>query len=200
MGTNRTSENRSAQLPDLLRPRDLEAHGIPRRRLATMLRRGEVERIGRGLYRLTSAPVTELETVAEVCKKAPSAIVCLLTALHIHRIGTQAPREVWVALERTAHKPRLGRLPVRFVRFSGAMLLYGIQTRTVSGVPVRLTSPARTIVDCFRYRKKIGLDVAIEALRDGIATRTVTVAEIVRAAEACRAASIVRPYLESLTS
>ena len=126
-----------------------------------MLRRGEVERVSRGLYRLRDAPLDELETIASVSKRIRGAIVCLLTALHIHGIGTQAPRAVWIAIDRKARKPHVPELPVRVVRFSGAMLRYGIQTREVLGVPIRLTSPARTVVDCFRYRKKIGLDVAL---------------------------------------
>lgn len=163
-----------------------------------MLRRGEVERISRGLYRLRDAPLNELETIAAVSKRIPGAIVCLLTALHVHGIGTQAPREVWIAIDRKARKPQARELPVRVVRFSGAMLRYGIQTREVLGVPVRLTSPARTVVDCFRYRNKIGLDVALEALRDVIRSRKATMDEITRVADVCRIETVISPYLESI--
>src|SRR5258706_12190124 len=169
-----------AELPGLLRAVDLEAQNIPRGRLSGMLRRGEVQRVGRGLYRLRDAPLTELETLAAVSKRIPGAIICLLTALHVHGIGTQAPRDVWIALDRKARKPRASDLPVRVVRFSGAMLRYAIETREVLGVTVRLTSPARTVVDCFRYRKKVGLDVALEALRDAVNSRTATLCEIAR--------------------
>lgn len=165
-----------------------------------MLRRGEVERVSRGLYRLRDAPLNELETIAAVSKRIPGAIVCLLTALHIHGIGTQAPRAVWIAIDRKARKPQVRELPVRVVRFSGAMLRYGIQTREVLGVPVRLTSPARTVVDCFRYRNKIGLDVALEALRDGIRSRKATMDEITRVAGVCRIETVISPYLESIAS
>ncbi len=188
------------ELPGLLRAVDLEAHGIPRGRLGGMLRRGEVQRVGRGLYRLRDAPISELETIAVVSKRIPGAIVCLLTALHVHAIGTQAPRDVWIALDRKARKPRALDLPVRVVRFSGPMLRYGIESREVLGVPVRLTSPARTVVDCFRYRKKIGLDVALEALRHAVSSRTVTVDEIARVAEVCRIQTVISPYLESVAS
>jgi predicted transcriptional regulator of viral defense system len=188
------------QLPGLLRPRDLEEYGIPRGRLKGMLIREEVERVGRGLYRLRSAPLDELETIAVVSKRVPKAIVCLLTALHVHGIGTQAPRAVWIALDRKARKPRTPDLPVRLVRFSGPMLRYGIETREVLGVRVRLTSPARTVVDCFRYRNKIGLDVALEALRDAVRSRKVKVDEIVRVAEMCRSETVLRPYLEALVA
>ena len=189
-----------AELPGLLRAVDLEAQSIPRGRLSGMLRRGEVQRVGRGLYRLRDAPLTELETLAAVSKRIPGAIVCLLTALHVHGIGTQAPRDVWIALDRKARKPRASDLPLRVVRFSGPMLRYGIESREVLGVPVRLTSPARTVVDCFRYRKKIGLDVALEALRHAVNSRTATLDEIARVAEVCRIQTVISPYLESIAS
>ena len=165
-----------------------------------MLRRGEIQRVARGLYRLRDAPLTELETIAAVSKRIPNAIVCLLTALHVHSIGTQAPRDVWIALDRKARKP--ARLParVRIVRFSGAMLTYGIQTRPMLGVPVSITSPARTIVDCFRYRNKVGIDVAMEALRDAVRSRITTVDKISRAAEMCRIRTVIGPYLEALSA
>lgn len=188
------------ELPGLLRAVDLEAQNIPRGRLSGMLRRGEVQRVSRGLYRLRDAPLTELETLAAVSKRIPGAIVCLLTALHVHGIGTQAPRDVWIALDRKARKPRASDLPVRVVRFSGPMLRYGIESREVLGVPVRLTSPARTVVDCFRYRKKIGLDVALEALRHAVNSRTATLDEIARVAEVCRIQTVISPYLESIAS
>jgi predicted transcriptional regulator of viral defense system len=163
-----------------------------------MLRRGEVERIARGLYRLREAPVTELETIAEVSKRTPQAIVCLLSALSLHGIGTQSPHEVWIALDRKGRKPMNLGTRVRVVRFSGAMLSYGVVTQPIQGVPVKVTSPARTIVDCFRYRRKIGLDVAMEALREVVRSRGVSVDEITRAAEVCRARTVIQPYLEAL--
>lgn len=165
-----------------------------------MLRRGEVQRVARGLYRLRSAPPTELETIAAVAKRIPGAIVCLLTALHVHGIGTQAPRDVWIALDRKARKPQVSGLRVRVVRFSGAMLTYAIQEREVLGVRVRLTSPARTVVDCFRYRNKIGLDVALEALRDAVRTRKARLDEIARVAEVSRIQTVIAPYLASLAT
>lgn len=187
-------------LPGLLRAHDLEARGIPRSRLTGMLRRGEVQRVGRGLYRRRDAPLTELETVATVCKRIPGAIICLLTALHIHGLGTQAPRNVWIALDRKARKPLAPGLPLKIVRFSGPMLHYAIETREVLGVSVRLTSPARTVVDCFRYRRKIGLDIGLEALRDALNSRKATIDEIVRTAQICRIQTVMAPYLESIAS
>ncbi len=187
-------------LPFVFRPRDLEAHGIPRSRLETWLRRGVVEQLERGLYLRTDAEPDENETISTVVARVPQAVVCLLTALHFHDIGTELPRKVWIAINRKARKPRLGRLPVRIVRFSGPMLTYGVDTVEMNGVPVRITSPARTVVDCFRYRKKFGLDVALEALRDVFTERRATVDEILRAAEVGRVRSVIMPYMEAMAS
>jgi predicted transcriptional regulator of viral defense system len=159
-----------------------------------------VEKVGPGLYRLAAAEPSEFETIAMVASAVPGGIICLLSALRLHGIGTQAPHEVWLALDRKARKP--ARLParVRIVRFSGAMLTYGVESRPILGVPLRVASPARTVVDCFRYRKKLGVDVALEALRDAVRSRKATVDEIARAAEVCRARTVMKPYLEALAS
>ncbi len=149
-----------ADLPGLFRASELETHGIPRGHLRTLLKRGQVVQVGRGLYRLGAVEPNEMETVAMVASAVPGGILCLLSALQIHEIGTQSPHEVWIALDRKARKPTRVPAKVRVVRFSGSMLTYGIQTRSILGVSVRVTSPARTVVDCFRYRNKIGLDVA----------------------------------------
>ena len=129
----------------------------------------------------------------------PHAVVCLLSALRIHEIGSQSPRQVWLAIDRKARKPSRPPARVRIVRFSGAMLTYGVQDRPILGVPVRVTSPARTVVDCFRYRHKLGLDVALEALREAIRARAASTDEIMRAAEVCHARTIMRTYLEALS-
>lgn len=180
------------------RPRDVLPLGVSFRQLQRLADEGIVEKLGGGLYRLSEVEPNELETIAMVASAAPNAIVCLLTALSVHGIGTQSPHEVWIALDRKARKPR--RLParVRIVRFSGAMLTYGVVKRSMLGVPVSITSPARTVVDCFRYRNKVGIDVAMEALRDAVRSRITTVDEIVRAAEVCRARTVMRTYLEAL--
>lgn len=187
-------------LPFVFRPRDLEAHDIRRSRLETWLRQGLVERIERGLYRRVDAEPDENETAAMVAARVPGAIVCLVTALHMHGIGTELPRRVWIALDRKARKPQIRRLPVHVVWFSGPMLTYGVDTIEMNGVPVKITTPARTIVDCFRYRNKVGIDVAVEALRDAMAWRMVNVNEILRAAEACRQQSVIGPYIEAMIS
>lgn len=188
------------RLPGIFRPKDLAQFGVSVDQLRAWIRRGDAERIGRGLYRHRDAELTEQDTIVRVCTRVPRAIVCLLTALHLHGIGTQLPREVWIALDRKARKPKLEDLPARIVRFSGPMLTYAVETQKIQGIQVRVTSPARTIVDCFRYRKRIGLDVALEALRDGLRSKQVTVEKIRRAAEVCRIQTVIRPYLESMAS
>ena len=180
------------------RPRDLAPLGISHRRLQGLVSQGIAENFGNGLYRLTDVPATELETIAMVAAAVPNAIVCLLTALRVHEIGTQSPRDIWIALDRKARKPVNPPARVRIVRFSGPMLTYGVLYRTALGVPFRITSPARTVVDCFRYRNKFGLDIALEALDDALRSRAATVSEIMRAAEACRARTVLETYLEAL--
>ncbi len=188
----------AAGIGAFFRPRDLEPLDIPYAELQRLVAAGTVEKVGPGLYRLAAAEPSEFETIAMVASAAPGGIICLLSALRLHGIGTQSPHEVWLALDRKARKP--ARLPakVRIVRFSGAMLTYGIETHPILGVPVRVTSPARTVVDCFRYRGKLGLDVALEALRDAVRSRVATVDEIMRAAEVCRARTVMKTYLEAL--
>jgi predicted transcriptional regulator of viral defense system len=189
-----------AGLGAYFRPRDIKPLGVSFHALLRLVAEGEIEKVGFGQYRLTSLKLDEFETVAMVSSAIPDGIVCLLTALRVHEIGTQSPHEVWMAISRKARKPV--RLPakVRIVRFSGAMLTYGVISRPMMGVSVRITSPARTIVDCFRYRNKVGIDVALEAVRDGIRSKKVTMDEISRTAEVCRARTVVWPYLEVLSA
>lgn len=182
------------------RPRDVLPLGVSFRQLQRFVAEGSVEKLGGGVYRLSAVEPNEFETIAMVATAAPDAIVCLLSALRIHEIGTQSPHEVWLAIDRKARIPR--RLPakVRIVRFSGPMLTYGVVTQSLQGVRGRLTNPARTVVDCFRYRNKIGLDVAMEALRDAVRSRKAMVSEIDRAAEVCRIRTVIGPYLEALSA
>ena len=193
-----TAELREAGIGTFFRPRDLAPLGISHRTLQGLVAREIAENFGNGLYRLTEVPATELETIAMVAAAIPNAVVCLLTALRVHEIGTQSPRDIWIALDRKARKPVNPPARVRIVRFSGPMLTYGVHQRSALGVPFRITSPARTVVDCFRYRNKYGLDVALEALDDVLRSRAATVGEIMRAAEACRARTVLETYLEAL--
>lgn len=182
------------------RPRDVVPLGLTHYQLQRMVAEGHIERVGLGLYRLADVEATELETIAMVASAVPHAIVCLLSALRVHDIGTQSPYKVWLAIDRKARKPR--RLPAKasIVRFSGQMLSYGVITQSIQGVRVLITNPARTVVDCFRYRNKVGLDVAMEALRDAVRSRKAMVGEIDRAAEVCRISTVIGPYLEALSA
>jgi predicted transcriptional regulator of viral defense system len=200
MDTPRLTKARldAAGVGAFFRPRDVLPLGVSFRELQRLVAEGAVEKLGAGLYRFSEVEPNELETIAMVAAASPNAIVCLLTALRFHGIGTQSPHEVWIALDRKGRKPRRVPTRLRIVRFSGAMLTYGVVKRSMLGVPVSITSPARTVVDCFRYRNKVGIDVAMEALRDAVRSRITTVDEIVRAAEVCRARTVMRTYLEAL--
>ena len=189
---------RSLGAKTFFRPRDAAELGVDARALRRLVDDGSVEHVARGLYRLTEAEPTEHYTLAAVCARVPGAIVCLLSALSVHGLGTQMPWQEWIAIPHKARTPRLPELPVRVVRFSGASLRYGIENRVFEGVPARITSPARTVVDCFRFRRLVGKDVALEALRDALRARSASADEIWRAAEVCRAKSLVGPVLEAL--
>ena len=201
MGTAITKESLEASgVGVFFRPRDIKPLGVSFRQLQSLVSKGVVQDLGSGLYRLSEVQPTELETVAMVASAVPNAIVCLLSALRIHEIGTQSPHEVWIALDRKSRKP--ARLPtkVRIIRFSRAMLTYGVIRQSMLGVPVSITSPARTVIDCFRYRNKVGIDVAMEALRDVVRSRKATMDEISRAAEVCRVRTVMKTYLEALSA
>ena len=182
------------------RPCDAAAVGVDARALRRLVGGGSVERVARGLYRVAAAEPTEHYTLAAVCARVPDAIVCLLSALSVHELTTQLPWQEWIAIPHKARTPRLRELPVRVVRFSGAALRYGVVNTTFEGVPVRITSPARTVVDCFRFRRLVGKDVAIEALRDAVRDGKASVDQIWRAADVCRAKSLVGPVLDALTA
>lgn len=183
----------------IFRTWELAERGVSRPQLSRLVAAGRVERIARGLYLFGQEGVTENHSLALAAKRVPHAIICLLSALRYHLIGTQLPHEVWIAISGKARKPHVPQLPLRVVRFSGAMLSYGVESRVIEGVEVRLTSPARTVVDCFRFRSTVGLDVAIEALRESLRGRQATRDQIHRAAEACRASTVVRPYLDAVS-
>ena len=182
----------------VLRPRDLAAHGIARQYLRVLLARGLVERVGRGLYMVHDAEITREHSLAEVCKRVPHGVVCLLSALQFHEMTLELPFEVWLAVDRKARLPKEPRLPLRIVRFSGLALTSCVQEHDIEGVPVRIYSPAKTVADCFKYRNKIGLDVAMEALRDCWKKRLATMDEVWEAAKICHVNNVMRPYMEML--
>lgn len=176
---------------------EARALGLHPEQVRRLTRQGELTRLGRGLYAPASAAPTEHHTLAEVAKRVPRGIVCLLSALRFHGIGTQHPREVWLAVDRRAGVPRIDVAPVRVVRLSGAALITGINEHEVEGVAVRVTSPARTVVDCFRFRNKIGVDVAVEALRDYRRLRKGAADELWRQADQLRMTRVMRPYWDA---
>ena len=182
----------------LVRPNALAPLGIPRVALTRAVRRGQLERVGRGLYGLAARPVSAHGTLAEVARRVPKGVVCLLSALRFHDLTTQSPFQVWLAIDNKAATPKLDYPPMRLVRFSGAALTEGVEEHVVDGVTVRITSVAKTVADCFKYRNKIGLDVALEALREAWAARRMTSDEIWHYAKIDRVANVMRPYLESL--
>jgi predicted transcriptional regulator of viral defense system len=189
----------------LVRPLDLDARGLPRVSLTRLVRQGRLARVGRGLYALPDRPVSEHSALAEVARRHPRAFVCLLSALRFHELTTQSPFEVWLAIPTKARAPRLDYPPLRIVRFSEAGLVEGVEEHEIDGVPVRITGVARTVADCFKYRNKIGLDVALEALKDALKERgqggrgrRVSIDELWRYAQLDRVANVMRPYLEAL--
>lgn len=173
------ADNSGASLPgSFFRPGQAEADGLSRSRLRTLVRRGTVERVGRGLYRLAHAEPTENYSLAMACTRVPNSVVCLLSALRVHEIGTQSPPDVWIAIPHKARKPRLPELRLRIVRFSEVAWTFGVQETDFEGVPARITSPARTVVDCFRLERLVGPEAAMEALHDALRQRKATLAEL----------------------
>jgi len=182
----------------IVRPRDIEAIGLPREYLIRLYRQGRLHRSGRGIYTVPDANVTERHSYAEVAKRVPEAVVCLLSALAFHEITTQSPPSVWIALRKGARKPVLPSPSLRIVRLSGPSLTEGIDNHQVEGVPVRVYSAAKTVADCFKFRNKIGLDVAIEALKDCLRQKKASINEVYRYAKICRVSNVIRPYMEAL--
>ncbi|MGH8198855.1 MAG: type IV toxin-antitoxin system AbiEi family antitoxin domain-containing protein [Steroidobacteraceae bacterium] len=176
---------------------DVLAAGIHTQALSRLVRAGELERVAPGQYRLPNAPVTEHHAFAIVAAAAPKSAICLLSALNFHRIGTQVPHAVWIAIDRRARRPTLRYPPLQVSRFGGPALTEGIEARAVEGQSVRVYCLAKTIADLFKYRNKIGLDVALEALQEAWRTRRVTMSAIHRYARICRVERVMRPYLEA---
>ena len=172
-----------AGIGNFFRPSQLERLGIPYHRLRQLETEETVERVGWGLYRLADAEPTERYSIASVCARVPNAIVCLLSALQVHDIGTQLPRQVWIAIPHKARPPSLGNIGIHLVRFSGAALTCGLQETKFEEVPARITSPVRTIVDCFRFQRLIGREAALEALVEALRDRKVTASALMRMLE-----------------
>jgi predicted transcriptional regulator of viral defense system len=182
----------------VFRARDFVRAGYSREYLRRLLTREHVRQISRGLYASTSFEGNEYQTLVEVSKRVPAGVVCLLSALSFHRLGTQLPSEVWLALPLGTSYPRIRDMPVRFCKFSRPTYALGLEEHHLPGGTVRIYSPAKTVADCFKFRNKIGIDVAIEALGDCIRKRRATVAQLYEFAAACRVAKVMQPYLEAM--
>ncbi len=182
----------------LVRPRDLAAHGIRREYVQRLSRQGQLVRVGRGLYALPDAPASTHRSFAEVSKSIPRSVICLLSALRFHGLTTQLPSEVWIALDQKARRPTRKTFPIRIAHFSGASLREGIEEHVIDGVPVRIYSAAKTVADCFKFRNKIGTDIAVEALRDYLKKHRSGGDALWRYAKICRVSNVMKPYLESM--
>jgi predicted transcriptional regulator of viral defense system len=181
-----------------LRPRDLARHDIPPDYLDRLYRLGRVGRVARGLYAWPDADVSEHHSLAEAARLVPRGVVCLLSALQFHGLTTQSPRQVWLTLPIKAWAPRVKYPRLRIIRASGPALTAMVKTHPVEGVAVRIYSPAKTVADCFKHRSKVGLDVALKALRDAFRGRKATMDELWAAARVCRMENVMLPYVESL--
>lgn len=178
--------------------RELAAAGIHRQVLSRLVESGELERVVRGVYRLPEHPLTEHHGLAMASAVVPHGVICLLSALQFHGIGTQLPSEVWIAIDRRARRPALKYPPLRIVRYSGAALTEGVESHRLEGQTVRVYNVAKTVADCFKYRNKIGLDVALEALREARRAKKASADALWRYAKINRVANVMRPYLEAV--
>ena len=188
-----------AERRPLLHSRDLTAQALPTVVLSRLVAAGKLERVARGVYSLPERALSEHRSLAEVALRAPRGVVCLLSALRVHGIGTQAPFEVWLAIPPHTPTPRLDQPSLRVVRMSGPALTEGVEPIDIDGVRVPVFNANKTVADCFKYRNKIGVDVALEALRDGWAQRKLTMDALWHYAAVNRVANVMRPYLESVT-
>lgn len=183
----------------VVRACELGELGIPTVYLTRLVRDGRLERISRGLYRLPESDITEHFTLIQAAKRVPHGVICLLSALSFHNISTQIPHQIWIAIERGKWEAGIRDLPIRFFEFSGRSFHEGIETHVVQGVRVQIYCPSKTVADCFKYRNKIGLEVALEALRECRRERKCQHEELWRYAKANRVANVMRPYLEAMT-
>lgn len=187
-----------ARKKGIIRSADVMAAGLPREYLSRLAKSGELIQERYGLYHLPDYEPNEHQSLIEVSQRIRRGVICLLSALRFHHLTTQNPFEVWVAVENKSYLPKFDYPPVRVVYFSGAAFSFGVNQHDIGGVKVRIYNEAKTIVDCFKYRNKIGLDVALEALREGWRQKRFGIDEINEYAEICRVKNVMRPYLEAL--
>jgi len=182
----------------MARLRELTAAGVNEETVARLVRTGDIVRLARGLYQLPGVDFQAEHSLAEAAKLVPKGVICLISALQFHRLTVQLPPFIWMAIDRTTRKPKLDYPPIHFVRFGAQALTMGVEAHVIEGVNVRIYDPAKTVVDCFRYRNKIGTDVALEGLREAIRQKRARPDDIARYARACRAWTVIRPYLQSV--
>lgn len=182
----------------LIRSRDVDKLNIPRKYLNHLQQDGVIEQIGRGLYSLPDSLDTEHANLAEIAVRVPNGVVCLLSALDFHGLTTQLPFEIWLAIEGTSWKPTISYPPIQVVRFSGKAFDFGIEEHQVNDVSIQVYSIAKTIADCFKFRNKIGVDIAIEALREALREKRAPIDDIWKAAKICRVHNVMKPYLEAM--
>lgn len=198
------TENQATKLLRLIRRRgivrasEVSELGIPRKYLATLEKEGAIVKQGRGLYSLADAAVTDRHTLALACKSVPAGIVCLVSALQFHNIGTQLPFQVWLAIPSRSHRPILEYPPLRLCEFAELSYRNGIERFFDGKSEIRVYGPAKTVVDCFRFRNKIGLDVGIEALKAYLERSEASVEELIQYAESGRVSKVILPYIEAL--
>lgn len=182
-----------------VRTSEILASGLSNQEITRLVRRGELERVRRGIYRLPNSPVTQHHDLLNATKAAPRAVVVLLSALRFHGIGTQNPHEVWIQLPLKAHAPKIEWPPVRIVRTSvDALFTKGVVRHRISGEDVAVTTPARTVADCFKHRHKLGIDVCVEALKEALRERKATLAKISAMGRLLRVGKVMQPYLEAM--
>jgi predicted transcriptional regulator of viral defense system len=186
----------SARSKAILQPRDFSKLGIHPEEISRLVSKGELVRLGRGRYALPGVEHSANIGLALVAAAAPRSVICLLSALRFHGLGTQAPHEVWIAVEQGASRPKFDFPPVRVTVVSGTAFSFAITRHEIDGIRVRVYSPAKTVADCFKFRNKVGLDVAIEALREALREKLCTREELWAAAKVCRVSAVMRPYME----
>jgi len=188
------------QNKEILKVADMVKEGFPREYIKRLHKEGSLLKLSRGIYIPSHVPIKENLSFAEVAKRVPNSVICLLSALHFHGLTTQSPFEVWIAIGHKIHSPKLDGVSLHVNYFSNKLLGLGVEEHIIAGVNVKIFSPAKTVVDCFKFRNKIGLDIAIEALKDCWQQRKATLTQLWYFAKACRMQNIIRPYLEVVTN
>ena len=184
----------------LVRMHEFRDAGVGAETVARLVRDGAVERIARGLYQLSGAMPDPWHNFSEASALVPRGVICLTSALQFHEMTLQMPSAVWMAIDRTGWKPKIDYPPIRFVRFGTRAMSDGVKCHQIDGVAVPIFEPAKTIVDCFRYRNKIGLDIALESLREGLRARRVTPDQLWKFARSARVWTVMRPYVEAIVA